>query len=64
MTRIEIRYASSEGPHIIEIDLDADVVVRGRQIEVGQEHPAKMLTITGGQEDLRRLAALLEAAAI
>lgn len=59
--RIEIKYKSSEGPHLIELTSDELDRLRGApQVSVAQNHPAtKSLYIDGQPDELELLAAAL-----
>lgn len=59
--RIEIKYRSSEGPHLIDLNAEElDQLRSGQEILVAQSHPAtKSLHIEGEPDELELLAATL-----
>ena len=59
--RIEIKYRSSEGPHLIDLSADElDQLRNASEILVQQIHPAtKSLSIEGEPDELELLAAAL-----
>jgi hypothetical protein len=59
--RIEIKYRSSEGPHIIDLNADElDQLRNAREVLAEQTHPAtKSLRIEGEPDKLELLAAAL-----
>ena len=59
--RIEIKYRSSEGPHLIDLSADElDQLRKANEVFVRQNHPAtKSLRIEGGPDELELLAAAL-----
>ncbi|NER08824.1 MAG: hypothetical protein F6K17_43045 [Okeania sp. SIO3C4] len=59
--RIEIKYKSSMGPHIIDLSADELDQLRNRNdVFVTQSHPAtKSLQITGSADELELLSAAL-----
>ncbi len=59
--RIEIKYRSSEGPHLIDLSADElDQLRNASEVFVTQSHPAtKSLRIEGVPDELELLAAAL-----
>ncbi len=59
--RIEIKYRSSEGPHLIDLGAgELDQLRNKTEISVAQDHPAtKSLHIEGQPDELELLAAAL-----
>ena len=59
--RIEIKYRSSEGPHLIDLSVDQlDQLRNASEVFVQQSHPAtKSLSIEGEPDELELLAAAL-----
>jgi len=59
--RIEIKYRSSEGPHLIDLDSnDLDQLRNSSDVFVQQSHPAlKSLHIEGNPDELELLAVAL-----
>ncbi|MDI6448855.1 hypothetical protein [Anaerobaca lacustris] len=59
--RIEIKYKSSEGPHLIDLCADElDQLRDASEVFVTQNHPAtKSLSIEGAPDELELLAASL-----
>jgi hypothetical protein len=59
--RIEIKYKSSEGPHLIDLSADElDQLRNATEVSVAQSHPAtKSLHIEGEPVELELLAAAL-----
>ena len=59
--RIEIKYKSSEGPHLIDLSADELDRLRGAtEVSVAQNHPAtKSLHIDGEPDELKLLSAAL-----
>ena len=59
--RIQIKYKSSEGPHLIDLSADElDQLRNAGEVAVTQNHPAtKSLHIEGQADELELLAAAL-----
>ena len=59
--RIEIRYSSSQGPHVIDLSADElDQLRNANELFVSQTHPAeKSLHVEGTPDELEMLAIAL-----
>ena len=58
--RIEVRYESSQGPHVMELTRsEIDGANRGSGIQIVQEAPGKTLTISGSPNEMAALAGAL-----
>jgi hypothetical protein len=59
--RIEIKYRSSEGPHLIDLSAnELDQLRNATEVSVAQDHPAtKSLHIEGTPDELELLATAL-----
>lgn len=64
--RIEVKYSTSQGPHVVNISLDEiNHMFNSGQLTVTQDTPTgtKTITITGTSEELSRMAQVLQSQA-